>query len=179
MNTLIQNRYSTRAFSDTPVTPTQVETLLNAARWAPSSMNEQPWYFVYAHKGTEGYNKLLDSLMEGNSPWAQNAPLLIAAFAKKTFNRNGNVNRHALYDLGAAVAQLTLQATELELFVHQMGGFYANKLVEATQISSEYEPGVVLAIGALGDVNALPEPYLTREKAPRVRKELNQISMEL
>ncbi|MEP1890864.1 MAG: nitroreductase family protein, partial [Cyclobacteriaceae bacterium] len=107
----ITNRWSPRSFSDKPVSEETLQTLFEAARWAASSMNEQPWRFVYAHKGESEYEAIAKALYDGNK-WAEQAPVLIIAAAKQTFSRNGKTNGSALYDLGLAVGNLSIQATE-------------------------------------------------------------------
>jgi nitroreductase len=173
---LIGKRWSPRAFSNREVTPEQVVSLLEAARWAPSAYNEQPWRFIVASKNDpETYGKLLGSLMELNQLWARNAPVLILTLAKKTFTHNGTPNLYALHDAGMAAANLALEATALGLNVHFMAGF--NKAVARTafQIPDDYELGTVVAIGYAGDPSSLPERFQQAELAPRSRKPLAEL----
>ena len=122
--------------------------LFEAARWAPSSYNAQPWAFIVAtREDAEGYNRLLSTLMEINRQWAQQAPVLILAVAKLDFDHVARPNRHAFYDLGQAVANLTVQATALDLQIHQMGGFDPRAARDLFAIPSGYEPVAVLALG--------------------------------
>ena len=166
----IENRKSKRAYSSQPIEKEKIESLFEAARWAPSSMNEQPWTYIYATKDQpELWNKLAEALYEGNRVWAQHAPLLILSMARKTHIRNGAVNGAAKYDTGAANAFLSLQATELGLNVHQMGGFDRQRVVESLNIPDSHEPIVIMAIGYLGDAESLPENFKARETAPRER----------
>lgn len=102
---LITKRWSPRAFADQQITEAVRNRLFEAARWAPSSFNEQPWTFVYAHKGSQGYDELMSSVDPFNQAWASSAPLLILGVVKTSFSRNGTENNHASYDLGAAVAK--------------------------------------------------------------------------
>ncbi len=168
---VIENRRSLRAYSHKPVEEEKIKVLFEAARWAPSSMNEQPWVYVYATKNQEElYSILLEALNESNRFWAKEAPLVIFSMTRRNHLRNGMVNHSAKYDLGAANAFLSLQATEFGLNVHQMGGYDRYKLFTRLNISAEvYEPGVVMAIGYPGDPEALPENYKAREIAPRQR----------
>ncbi len=176
LSELARERRSPRAYDSRPVEDYKLNQLFETARWAPSSMNEQPWRFVYAtrdHK--EAFNNFLDSLMEGNRIWAQNAPILLAVFARITYERNGKDYRHSWYDTGQAMGMLSLQATELGLYIHQMGGFYADKIKEAAGLSDEYEPVIMATVGYAGDLNNLPEHLKERELAPRTRKEVDEL----
>ena len=142
----------------------------------PSSMNEQPWRFIVGVKGKgETFNKIYDSIFELNQVWAQNAPLLILAVAKEFNDKNKQNNRYAEYDLGQAIAHLTLQATSLNLYLHQMGGFNSDKARKHFNIPEGYTPMSVIAIGHLGNIDALPDQLKVREKAKRNRKELSEL----
>ena len=173
---LLKRRWSPRAFSDRPVEADKLRSLLEAARWAPSSSNEQPWRFIVATKddATE-HGRLVGCLMEGNVPWAQRAPVLMVTVARLSFEEDGTPNRHAFHDVGQAVANLTMQATALGLFVHQMAGFYPDKVRELYGIPKEFEPVAALALGYPGDPESLPEKYRSRESAMRARKPLTDL----
>ena len=167
---LIKQRRSRRAYDDKLVEVEKIQAMFEAARWAPSSSNEQPWTYLYATKEqVELYQKIFDSLMDGNKIWVARAPLLIVAMVRKNFIRNDKPNGSAKYDLGAANAFLSLQATQLGLNVHQMGGFDKEMAQTLLNIPSNYEPVVILAAGYLGDVETLPEPLKERELALRER----------
>lgn len=167
---VIKNRKSTRAFSSALVEPEKINSLFEATRWAPSSTNEQPWVFLYARKDQpELWVKMFDVLNEGNKIWAKDAPLFILSLARKNLTRYGVPNAHALYDLGAANAFLSLQAVELGLQVRQMAGFDVAKTIENFRIPEEYEVGVFMAVGYPGDPDSLPENLKKRESAPRER----------
>jgi nitroreductase len=126
---LIARRWSPRAFdTGRGVSPEALGSLLEAARWAASSMNEQPWRFVVApREDGEAFQQLLDCLLEGNQRWAKDAAVLMLSVAKLRFARNDRPNRHALHDVGLAMGNLTAQATAMGLAVHQMGGFDRDK----------------------------------------------------
>ena len=172
---LLRRRWSPRAFAERPVEPTTIRSVLEAARWAPSSANQQPWSFVVATKEDSAeHARLLGILMEGNVRWARHAPALILVVARLYTDRDGRTSQRSLYDAGLAVANLTTQATALGLFVHQMGGFYTDKAREAFAIPDGYEPVVELALGYLGDPESLPEDLRTRETAVRTRKPLEE-----
>jgi nitroreductase len=167
---VIINRRSKRAYLNQTVEPEKVRSLFEAARWAPSSVNEQPWTYIYATQDQpELWTKIFDALNENNKVWVKEAPLLIVSLAKKNFTRNGLLNTSAKYDLGGANALLSLQAVELGLNVHQMGGFNAELLRINLNIPEHFEIGVVMAIGYSGDPESLPQPLKPRELAPRVR----------
>lgn len=167
---LIEQRRSRRAYSSQPVEQVKIDSLFEAARWAPSSMNEQPWAYLYATKDQpELWNKLVDALNESNRVWAKEAPLLILSMARKTHIRNGALNGAAKYDVGAANAFLSMQATQFGLNVHQMGGYDRQKAIESLNIPDTHEPMVIMAIGYLGDAENLSENLKQREVAPRER----------
>lgn len=166
----IRERKSRRAYLPTPVSGETIKSLFEAARWAPSSSNEQPWAYLYATKDQpELWEKIFDSLMEGNKFWAREAPLLVVSMVRKNFLKNDKPNGSARFDLGAANAFLSLQATHLGLNVHQMGGFEKEKIIRNLNIPDTHEPVVVLAIGYPGKPEQLAEPFKTRETAPRER----------
>ncbi|HEU5147814.1 MAG TPA: nitroreductase family protein [Chryseosolibacter sp.] len=166
---VIKNRRSRRAYSDKLVEPEKIHSLFEAARWAPSSLNEQPWYYVYATRSQELWHKIFDSLNEGNKIWAANAPLLICSLARKNFIRFNTPNPSARYDLGAANAFLSLQAAHLGLNVHQIAGFDGNTIIKNLGVPDRYEPVIVMAIGYPGDIQTLPDKLKEREVAPRER----------
>jgi nitroreductase len=166
----IQQRRSSRAYSNQAVEPEKIRSLFEAARWAPSSVNDQPWFYLYATKDQpELWTKIFDTLNDGNKSWVKNAPLLIVSLASRKFKRNDRPNASAKYDLGCANAFLSLQATELGLNVHQMGGFDRQKAIEILNIPDVFELGVIIAVGYPGNPEALPENLQQREQAPRVR----------
>jgi nitroreductase len=175
---LIQNRWSPRAFSDKPVPPEILRSLFEAARWAPSSSNEQPWAFIVGTKNDpETHDKVLSTLVEFNQAWAKHAPVLAIAVSQMEFARNKTPNRNAFYDTGSAVAYLTAEATSRGLFVHQMAGFDPHKAIEMFHIPKGWEPIAVFAIGYPGDHNALPDKLRERELAPRSRKPISEFVM--
>lgn len=170
---LIRRRWSPRAFADWPVEPEKLRSLLEAARWAPSSFNAQPWNFIVATRDNrEEFQRMLSCLVEGNVSWAKNAPVLMLSVAKLQFEPNGKPNRHALHDVGLAVENLVIQATALDLMVHQMAGIHVEKAREVYRIPEGYEAVAGIAIGYPGDPATLPEPMRERERAPRTRKPL-------
>ncbi len=166
---LIGGRWSPYAFSSEAVAREQVLSVLEAARWAASSYNAQPWSFLVGLKGDETWQGVYDCLVDANRAWASEVPVLMLSMAHETFPWNGKPNRHAQYDTGQAVAALALQATDLGLFVHQMAGFDA----EAARTRFAIPPGhtlmAAIALGSAGDPDTLSVPPAARERAPRER----------
>lgn len=174
---LLARRWSPRAFAEQPVGREQLRSLFEAARWAPSSSNEQPWRFVMATKDDQAaYARLLDCLLEGNRKWAFRAPVLILSVACMNFDDNAKPNRHALHDTGMALENLLLQATALGLVAHPMAGFDIERARVELTIPSGYEPVAMIAVGYPGDLNVLPDYLQQREMKPRERKPLTEIA---
>lgn len=170
-------RWSPRAFSSDPIAEEDIQTLFEAARWAPSCFNEQPWRFVYASQPND-LEKFRTVLAEGNQVWANSAPLLVLIFSKNNFTQNGKPNRWANFDTGAAWMSLALQAHQLGLFTHAMGGFDADKALAVTGLNpDEYSAVCAVTVGKLGDTNELPEALKERE-SPSERVALNAILFE-
>lgn len=176
VNELIRKRYSPRSFSDKKVEINSLITIFEAARWAASSRNEQPWRFIYATKeNKEDYNRLLSCLNDWNQKWVKTAPVIIMTIAKTAFSHNDMPNRHAWHDIGLAVGNMSMQATELGLFLHIMAGFSKTKAIETLHIPEGYEPVTMIALGYESDPENLPEEYNVLTGTDRIRKELNEI----
>jgi nitroreductase len=174
---LIRDRWSPRAFSDKLVDREILASLFEAARWAPSSNNEQPWVYLIATKDNpEDFAKMLSVLVEFNAHWAKNAPVLLLAVSRVKFS-NGNPNRNAFYDTGAATMLLSVEATARGLAVHQMAGFDPAKAKQVFEIPEDCEPIAAIAIGFPGDPNSLSQKLQDRENAPRTRKPLTEFVM--
>lgn len=167
----IRDRWSPKRFADRAVARTDIDLLLEAARWAPSCYNEQPWRFVVTtREAPDPYRQLLDCLAEKNRQWASTAPVLILSAVSERFRRNDSPNRWAAHDLGLAVGNLLNQATFMGLYVHQMGGFDADRARQTFGIPEGHALMAVLAIGYLGD--RLPEGVSERDpndRAPHPR----------
>lgn len=173
---LIRRRWSPRAFADRAVAPEVLGSLLEAARWAASSNNEQPWHFIVATKEQEReFAALLDCLNASNQTWAKQAPVLMLSVARLTFD-DGKPNRHAWHDVGQAAASLAIQATALGMVVHQMAGFSVEKARHTFGIPDGFEPVAALAVGYQGDPASLPDRLRERELAPRSREPLSAIA---
>jgi nitroreductase len=175
---LLRHRWSPRAFSDKPVPLEILRSMFEAARWAPSSNNEQPWAFLVATRDEpEAHARLLSTLVEFNQTWARHAPVLGIAVSQMEFARGGHPNHNAFYDTGAAMAYLTLEATERGLFVHQMAGFDPHKAIDLCQIPKGWEPIAAFVLGYPGDPQTLPDNLRERELGPRTRKPLSDFVM--
>jgi nitroreductase len=175
LHDLILRRWSPRAYADKEVTVAELKKLFEAARWAASSSNEQPWRFLVGRRGDETYQKIFNSLVEFNQNWAKSAPVLVLSVAKKTFTEKGTPNAYGLHDTGAATATLALQATADGLHSHSMAGFDKEQARASFAIPTDYELGSVTAIGYFGDPAILPDHMKKMEVASRQRKPLAQI----
>lgn len=176
---LILHRWSPRSMAPRPIERAKLLSLLEAARWAPSSNNEQPWSLLIAPREDEAeFAKMLSCLMEGNQRWAKNAGLLIIAVARKSFTRNNAPNRHATHDVGLALSHLALQATAEGLTVHYMAGFEPAKARQLFAIPDTHEPITAGAIGYPAAPDLLPDDLKQRELAPRARKPLAEFVFE-
>jgi nitroreductase len=170
---LLSKRWSPRAFDSRPVEPQKLRSLFEAARWAASSYNAQPWYFIVATKDDPaGFHRVLQCLVEFNQAWAKNAPVIGLSVAGLKFEHNGEANRHAFHDVGQAAANLALQASALGLQIHQMAGVLPDKARELFKIPQGYELVAGFTLGYPGDPAALPDQLREREVAPRERKSL-------
>ncbi|MGZ4960337.1 MAG: nitroreductase family protein [Methylomonas sp.] len=174
---LIASRWSPRAFDpDKPVAHDDLIALLEAARWAPSCFNDQPWRYIVCVKASyeKGWRNALDVLAEKNQRWAQNAPVLMFSVAMGNFNHNGNPNRWAMHDTGAASMSLCLQANALGLVVHQRGGFDADKARQVFDLPADCTPMAMMAVGYQAEAETLTDDFQDAEKAERSRASLGQ-----
>ncbi len=173
-NTL-RRRYSPRAFDDRSVSDKDLLSLFEAARWAPSSFNEQPWAFMVAKReDREDFIRILKCLTEPNQEWAQFASVLVLTAIRTKFASRDKENRVALHDLGGAAAHLTFEATERGLAVHQMAGVKLDKARSEFSVPGGWEPQTAIAIGYAGVPGSLPDPLKEKEIAPRTRKPLGE-----
>ena len=175
VESLLLRRWSPRAFAQRLVSEADLSTIFNAGLWAASSYNEQPWRFIVGRKGTPTWDKIWRVLVPGNQVWANSAPVLYATFAKQTLTQTGESNPVAAHDVGAASANLALQATALGLHAHGMAGFDREALRSAFKVPDDFESVACWALGYLGDPAALPERYKDAEYAPRKRKALGEV----
>jgi nitroreductase len=171
---LLAKRWSPRIFAARAIEPEKLRSLFEAARWAPSSFNEQPWSFILATKDQpEDFDRLAACLVESNA-WARGAPVLMLSVAKLRFDRNARENRHAWHDVGQAVACMTVQATASGLQVHQMAGFDIEKARVSLEIPENHDPVAMIAVGYPSDPAALTGDQREREMAPRKRRRISE-----
>lgn len=176
---LIRERWSPRAFAHDAIDDDELGALLEAARWAPSCFNEQPWRFIVARPQNKAeFTTLLSCLLPANQEWAQHAGLLLLTVASLHFEHNQRPNRHAWHDVGLASAQLILQAQSMGLMAHVMAGFDEDKAREQYKIPEGFAPVTAMAIGYPGDLATLTGPQQERELAPRQRRPLQDMAYE-
>lgn len=174
---VIRDRWSPRAFSAKQVTNDLLLKLLEAARWAASSFNEQPWRFLVASRqNPDAFAQALSCLAPANQEWAQHAPVLVLTVVKETFTKNGNPNRCAEHDLGLAMGNLSAQATAEGLVLHQMGGIVPDRIRELYRIPEGFHPMTAFAVGYQGDADTLPAGWMKdQELEKRTRKPLREL----
>lgn len=175
---IIANRWSGRAYdASKPVSQAQIISMLEAARWAPSCYGDQPWRFIIWDKNQDAaaWQQGFDCIVPGNQAWAKNAPVLILICADTLFNHNQKPNRWGAYDTGAAAVSLCLQATNLGLMTHQMGGYDGEKARAAFNIPEQFETMAMLSVGYAAEVDTLDEEAKEREMAPRQRRDLGEL----
>lgn len=178
INETIANRWSGRAFDAAkPVSKEQILSLCEAARWAPSCFSDEPWRFIVWDKNSnaDAWQKAFDCLAPSNQTWVKNAPVLLLVCADTLFGHNQTPNRWAQYDTGAAAENLCLQAADLGLMAHQMGGFNADAAREAFAIPAQITLMAMVAVGYAGDANQLPDELKARELAARKRKPIGDL----
>ena len=175
INPELAQRWSPRSYDTSAVlTPADLTASFEAARWAPSANNSQPWTYLVGFRGDDTFNAILPTLAGWNSAWMPNASAIIVAVAQ-TAGADGTPNHYALYDLGQSVAHFSVQAQTDGLYVHQVAGTDVEALKEAFNLPAGYEAFLTIAVGKLAPADDLPEPLAEREKAPRVRHELAEI----
>lgn len=175
LHPVLNGRFSPRAFTERGVTDAELELVLEAARWAPSSMNEQPWRFLVTRRGGEGHTELLAALNPSNRLWADKAPVLILNMVHRKLSRNGQENFHARHDLGLATAQFTAQATALGMGLHILGGFNGEAARAAFNIPEEFDLVSVIVLGFPGEADQLPENLKLREQQHSQRRPLDEV----
>jgi len=181
VHTLLQARWSPYAFdSNKPVDMQDLSSLFEAARWAMSAYNDQPWRYIVANRQTDSalWEKILASLVEGNRSWAQYAPVLALGLVSQEFEKTGKPNATAMHDLGAASAFLTIEATARGLAVHQMSGILPDVIRSTFPAADSLQPVTALAIGYAGTNDELDEGIAMRDKRDRSRKPLSEILIQ-
>jgi nitroreductase len=177
IESLFWRRWSPRAMSGEPITETEVMSLFEAARWAPSTYNEQEWRFLYARRDTPQWPAFFDLLAEGNRLWCRQAALLSVIVAHQVFERNGTPNPVHVFDSGAAFENLALQGTAMGLLVHGMQGFDFEKARSALAIPQDFTVAAMFAVGRPGDPERLPPDYRKIE-VPSGRKQVREFICE-
>jgi nitroreductase len=172
---IVAERWSPRAFSERPVEPERLRSILEAGRWAESCFNDQPWSFIVATKeNPEEHQRLLELLVGKNQRWAHTAPVLMVSVARTTFSRTGKPNRHALHDVGLAVQNMILQAMSYGIYTHQMAGIQKQKIEESYGIPEGHDAVAGIAMGYLGSPEQLGDEFQDGERSPRTRKERSE-----
>ncbi len=177
INKIFLDRWSPRAMSDEPISDTELFTLFEAARWAPSNNNEQPWRFIYAKKGTKDFDKFFGLLVEFNQLWCKNASVLICLIAKKNFTKDNSPNRNNMSDSGSAWENLALQASVMGLVTHGIGGYDVEKARKDLKVPDDYEVVHMIAIGKPGPLESIPE-RMQKAEAPNSRKPVSELIFE-
>ena len=174
---LIKARYSPRLFSARAVEANTLHALFEAARWAPSSFNEQPWRFVYARREQKAdFERILDLLVPANQAWAHTAPILMVSVARLTFERSGKTNRHAYHDVGLACGMMAVQAAHLGMGVHMMSGFDVDRARQALSIPEGFDPVAAIAIGYPETPANMTAEQRERAEKPRLRKPISEFA---
>lgn len=174
INRLIRERRSIRAFADKSISDDVMLRLLEAARWAPSSMNDQPWRFIVAFRNSPEFDAMLQTLNESNRIWASNGAAMIFVITSKEHS-NGMPNKYAWHDVGLAIGNLSLQAMEEGIYLHQMGGFNTALALEKFKVPESYDAVSMIVLGYPGDPNQLPERLKEREFKIRERRPLSSL----
>jgi nitroreductase len=174
---IILNRWSPYSYSSKKIEENVLQSLFDAAGKAPSSNNEQPWLFVHATKeNRESFDALIGCLMDNNKVWAENAYVIAVSLARLNSSYNGKPNKYAFHDTGMAVATLLFQAASVGLYVHQMGGFFVDRVEEYLDLKEGIEPVAMMVIGYPGDGTGIPVEFASRDNARRGRKDPSEYS---
>lgn len=176
---IIRDRWSARSFSNKPISAETMNTIVEAASWAFSAMNEQPWRYAVAYKGTPLFEKFHNLLMPGNRPWCANAAALVLSLGKTKHYLNGHDNPSMMHDVGAANMLFTLQANALGIYTHVLGGYDSAKALEDFKLGDDLVPVYMIALGYLDDADKLEEPFKTRELTERTRKKTSELLVDL
>ncbi|TVQ14592.1 MAG: nitroreductase [Bacteroidetes bacterium] len=175
---LLKKRWSPRSFTSQKVDNDSLARIFEAARWAPSSFNDQPWRFIVGRKGDKTWDMILETLVEFNQQWAKLAPVLVLSIGKKISTKTGKPNRIFEYDLGQGVAYLTFQAMHEGLFMHQMGGLDKDKAASIFNVPEDYQVLTAMAIGHKGEPELLEGDFVKMEKSDRDRLSAAELVFE-
>jgi nitroreductase len=172
---IIQERWSPYSFSSAPVEEFKLKAMFEAAGYAPSCNNEQPWLFAFTTQEDETvFNDYIGFMTDGNKIWAKNAYAIVISMARTRFSHSGKPNRWAFHDTGMAVSNLLLQALALDIYVHQMGGYSVEKVKEYFKLGDDIEPVAMMALGYLGDGTSITPELLKRDEVRRPRKSISE-----
>jgi nitroreductase len=177
INDVFLKRWSPRSFLDKTITKEQLMTLFEAARWAPSSYNNQSWRFIYGLKGTKSFDTLFSLLGEFNQMWCKNTSALVVVISKKVFDYNKAPSITHSFDTGTAWGHLAIQAAFMDLSTHGMQGFDYEKAKTALDVPDEYNVEMMFAVGYMGKKEDLPKDLADKE-IPSGRKEISEIVFE-
>jgi nitroreductase len=177
VDTLFYTRWSPRAYEPIEMPESELNSLFEAAKWAPSCFNEQPWFFLYAKRDTENWKLFFSLLVEMNQSWAKNASVLMVLVSKKTFSKNGKPNDSHSIDAGAAWQSLALQAHSKGWAAHGMAGFDKEAAAKELNIPDDYEVEMMIAVGKQSDKEDLPDS-LKEKESPSTRKKVAEITRE-
>ena len=172
---IIKNRWSPRSFADKAISKEDMNTIIEAATWSFSAMNEQPWRYVVAYKGTALFNSFIELLNPGNKQWNKNAAALVLSLRQTHYSGSDKINTIALHDVGAANILLTLQANSMGIYTHVLEGYSKENIKALLRLTEDTEPVVMIALGYPDAAEKLDEPFKARELTPRTRKGLNEI----
>jgi nitroreductase len=176
INSQIRNRWSPRHYSQQSISEPDILKLFEAARWAPSSRNSQPWRFIFARREDQTiWPKLFDCLADLNKVWVEKAPVLVLALVQKTDVKTGSNQRHSWYDLGLAMGNLTYQANSMGIFVRNMGGFDPLKAIANFNIPEMFEPVVMMTLGIPGEIENEKPEFSVPTGPNRTRRDLSQL----
>lgn len=176
---IIEKRWSPRSFQDKAIPKEDLMSMFEAARWAPSSFNGQPWRFIIANReDKENYKRLYDCLIEFNQGWVEPAPILGISIGRKRFEQTDKANKHHLHDVGLAMSLLVLEGMQRGVYVHQMSGFDVDKTHELLEIPEGYEPCAMFVLGYPGSPDQLSDELKEKELATGERKPMEEMLFE-
>lgn len=178
---LLRQRWTQRAFSDRAIEVEKLRCLFEAARWAPSSFNEQPWRYIIATRDQrDEFDKMLSCLMDKNQRWIRSSgvPFLMIVLSKKTFTYNGKPNRVHTHDIGLSMGNFLIQATAMDLFVCQLQGIHLRRVADLYLVPEDFEPAIGCAVGYPGELLRLPAEFHEREIQQRIRADFKDFVFE-
>ncbi len=178
LHPILNTRWSPRSFTTQVPDKETLKRIFEAARWAPSSSNEQPWRFIVGIKGDKTWDNVFETLVDFNQKWARLAPVLAISIGKKMSSKSNRPNKSFTYDVGQSLAYITFQAMQEDIYVHQMGGLDTEKAAELFNVPEDYQVITAFAMGYKGEPELLEDNFEEMEKAKRQRIELKEILFE-